>query len=465
MMRLGMGLALGASAIGAPMAIQQPAPAEPFVRPNVIIIETDDMRMDDLQAMPNTRELLGGTNGARYTNSYVSTPLCCPSRASLLTGQYGHNIGVYDNLGSNGGVGAFDDSSTLATWLNPTYQTVMVGKYMNEFGSGAADGTPPGYVPPGWDYFTATTGDGMGNYTDFDVNTNGTVSHVTDRYQTTFFGNRMVDQVATRIGGDPLFMWASFHAPHAGGGDGPDTYVPLTRQYRGSSQVGLPSSPAVNERIVSDKPPWVRALPRLTQTQLDGIVTHRRERRDALMYVDDQVAQIVGAVEAAGELDNTVFMFTSDNGFMLGEHRIAEDKTLPYMEAARVPLLIRGPGFTPGVHAEPVSNVDIAPTVAAVAGVTPGHSVDGMSLLDPVPADRPILLEYLGDDDGHPYSSVIQNRSQYTEYDGDKELYDLAADPWQLQNRVGDTTLRSDRRTLAAELDRLRNCAGEECLP
>ena len=453
-----------AAVVGAPAVTTSGSAADAAQdQPNVIVIMADDMRTDDLAVMPQTRRLLP----ANYSNAYVSTPLCCPSRASFLSGQYPHNNGVWYNRGPHGGAGAFDDASTLATWLDPTYQTVMIGKYLNLFGSGETDGTPPGYVPPGWDHMAALTQPSSGNYTDFNVNVNGSIRHVENGYQTTYFGDRMVQQIQTRIGSDePLFMWGSFFAPHTGSGDGPDRYVVLTQKYRGTSRVGLPTSPAVDEAKVGDKPPWIRTLPRLGDKARNRIIQHRRERRDSLMYVDDQIARVVAAVRAAGELDNTVIVFTSDNGFMLGEHRIELGKIYPYREAARVPLLIRGPGFTAGTHTDPVSNVDLAPTIAALADVIPGHVVDGRSLLNPVAANRPLLVEFLQPgvvEKILPYASVIRGRWQYTDYGTARELYDLDVDPWQQNNRIGANL--PVKQTLRDQLAQLRNCVGVQCLP
>ena len=447
-----------------------PEPAEQQ-RPNVVVIMTDDMRVDDLAAMPQTRQLLGGDNGARYTSAYASTPLCCPSRATFLTGQYSHNNGVHDNLGADGGMDALDDSSTLPVWLQRGgYQTVMIGKYLNGYGT-PEDGVEDTYIPPGWDHWAGLPDDTVNNYTDFDVTVGsstpdaagvGETKHVANGYQTWNLTSRAVNRIGSSVPAEqPMFMWLNFFAPHDGGGDFPHRFVPAEPQYRGDSRVGLPASPAVDEFRVNDKPPWIRDLPRLTAGQESDIVTQRRERRDSLKSVDDSVGRVVDALRASGELDNTVIVFTSDNGWMLGEHRIGAGKVFPYLEAAEAPLLIRGPGFTPGVHSEPVSNVDLAPTIAALAGATPGLPVDGMPLTDPIPADRPILIEFLGDHPADlgmpPYSGVIQNGEVYIEYTtGARELYDMTEDPSQQRNLAGDASQRAVRQDLAATLDHLR---------
>ena len=479
MIRLGIGGAIAATVTAATLAVPgevEEARAAAPTPPNVIVIMTDDMRVDDLAEMPKTRRLLAGTNGANYTKAHVTTPLCCPSRATFLTGQYAHNNGVYDNAGPNGSVDSLDDTSTLPVWLQSAgYRTVMFGKYLNGYGL-PSDGTAATYVPPGWDHWAALSHRTMSNYTDFDItvgsstpdaSSTGAIEHVANGYQTWNFTGRAVSRIRASVPLDqPMFMWLSLFAPHPGAGDFPHQSVPAEPKYQGTSTVGLPTSPAVDEARIADKPPWIKALPRLTDRDKARIVTHRRERRNALRSVDDSVSRVVDALRDAGELDNTVIIFTSDNGLMLGEHRITHWKTVPYLEAARVPLLIRGPGFTSGTRTEPVSNVDLAPTVADVSGVTPTLPVDGISLLGPIGANRPILLEYLGDPVpiGMPaYGSVIQGRWQYSTYETSQELYDLADDPWQLQNRIGDPSTVDVRQRLAVILAELRDCAGQSC--
>lgn len=454
-----------------------PAPTSP---PNVIVIMTDDMRKDDLGAMPQTVELLGGNNGARYANAYVSTPLCCPSRATFLTGQHSHNHGVYTNVAEHGAVDALDDSSTLPVDLQRGgYRTVFLGKYLNGYGT-PSDGVAADYVPPGWDHWVGLPKPTTSNYTDFDVTVGssgsdapgvGEIHHVADGYQTWNFTSRALSQIET-IGQSeqPAFMWLSFFAPHGGQGDYPSVKVPVPPKYRGMTDIGLPESPAVDEVEIADKPAWIEGLPRLSAEDEQLILTQRRERRDALRVVDDSIAKLVDALRETGELDNTVIVFTSDNGYMQGEHRIAKEKTVPYLEAARVPLLVRGPGFTAGTHAEPVSNVDLAPTFTDLAGATSERTMDGVSLLDPIPADRPILVEFLGAGQvgdwswTRNYSSVIQSGTQYVEYEQGRELYDLVDDPWQLRNRVAQPTMRSMRQDYRGLLAELRDCVGAECL-
>jgi|SoiMethySBSTD1v2_1073268.scaffolds.fasta_scaffold193136_2 N-acetylglucosamine-6-sulfatase len=467
MIRFTVGAVVTATTLAAPQAIGEhaQAQADPPAPPNVIMIMTDDMRVDDLVALPKTEQLLGVPgNGADYTHAYVSLPLCCPSRATFLTGRYAHNHGVWDNDGTNGGFNAFDDSNTLPIWLqNAGYQTVMLGKYLNRYGYPGSRGGPT-YEPPGWTSWSALTGPSVWNYRNFNVNVNGTVQEVRNNYQTTDFTRRAVQEIRSRVASsDPMFMWLSLVAPHNANG-GP--HVPAEPKYAGTSNVGAPKSAAFNEADVTDKPSWIQKLPRLSRNDQQQVIRLRRQRRDALRSVDDTVEKVVNELRTDGELDNTVIMFTTDNGFLLGEHRVHHDKRYPYEESVQVPLLIRGPGIDPGVHTEPVSNVDLAPTIADLAGVTPGLNVDGMSMLDSIPNDRPLLLESPKPwaDAGMPaYAGVRQGRWRYIDYGQSSELYDLEGDPWQLRNRISDPSLNQTKADLAAALNGLRDCAGQQC--
>lgn len=460
---------IAASAPGAATTSVIAAPA----RPNVIVIMTDDMRKDDLQAMPTTRHLLSAQDGlgATYSNFYVTLPLCCPSRATFLTGQFPHNHGVWDNVGDHGGFPAFDDSEALPAWMQAAgYRTAFLGKYFNGYGVGDSID----YIPPGWDSFAGLVGEygQWTNYRDFDINRNGELVQKRSDYQTTDFTTRALYQIRQMSSQPPMFMWLSMLAPHVDASQrakdgGYSVWAP--KKYR-TSTAGKPKSAAFDEADVSDKPSWIRSQPRLTDAKEAAIVRERRERQNALHVVDESVGRIIAALRAQGELGNTLIMFTSDNGYMLGEHRVTTGKMYPYEESARQPLLMRGPGVTPGVHREPALNVDLASTIASAAAATPTRPVDGVDLLGSPPSmARPLLLESPKADvrPGLPsYAGVVEDGWQYLEYgDGQKELYNLAADPWQQRNRIAAPGLADVRQRLAAELDRLRDCAGEGCRP
>lgn len=434
--------------------------------PNIIVVMVDDMRMDDLAAMPQARKLVGAADGhgATYTNSYASNPLCVPSRASFLSGQYAHNHRVSDNTEPDGGWEAFDDSDTLPMWLQEVgYQTVMIGKYLNQYGMTQL-GNDPTYVPPGWDSWGALVGNWL-NYHAFDVNMNGTVRHVSDVYSTSNFTGRAKAQLNNRLpAARPVFMWLSFVAPHT---DGSHVSVPAAPKYEGDSTVGAPDSAAFNEVDVDDKPRWIQNRALLTRVEIDNAIRLRRERRDALRSVDDSVAQIVATLRQHGELANTVLIFMSDNGYMLGEHRIRSGKRFPYQESAAVPLLIRGPGVPTGLVPRMVVNVDVTATICDITGASPaGHQLDGLSLLAPLPAGqkRAILLEKTAaSGDPPPFAGVRAGNWLYVDYGAARELYDVATDPDQTTNKVGNPDHADIQHSLAATLDTLRHCRGNSC--
>lgn len=443
------------------------APAVEQGKPNVVVIMVDDMRTDDLAAMPKTRRLLGADGaGATYTNAYATLPLCCPARATFLSGQYPHNHGVWDNEMPHGGLAAFDESDTLPVWMQAAgYQTVMAGKYLNGYGS--ADGVPATHVPVGWDSWAALVGGlpRVHNYNDFDVNRNGAIQRIRGGYQTWNFTGRAVSQLNQRLpSADPTFLWLSYMAPHEDYTDD-GQFVEVAPKYQGRSTVGAPKSAAFNERVVGDKPSWVKSLPKLSEAQVADMVQWRRERRDSLRSVDDGVARVVRTLREHGELDNTVLMFVSDNGYLLGEHRLPGRKRFPYEESIAIPLLVRGPGLPTGVRREPVVNVDLAATIADIAGVgLTTHPLDGWSLQTPPPMDRPVLLESPKDFDPVPaYAGVRVGSWTYLEYASTRELYNATGDPGQTRNRIGDPSLRSKKIGLSGILDRLRDCVGAEC--
>lgn len=434
--------------------------------PNIIVVMVDDMRVDDLAAMPQAKKLVGAADGlgATYTNSYASYPLCVPSRSSFLSGQYAHNHGVIGNTEPDGGWQAFDDSDTLPMWLQRVgYQTVMIGKYLNQYGQTQL-GNDPTYIPPGWDSWAALVGNWL-NYHAFDINMNGTVRHVTRAYSTSNFTGRAKIQLNNRLpSGQPLFMWLSFVAPHT---DGSNVRVPVAPKHEGESTVGAPDSAAFNEADVDDKPRWIKNRSLLTQAEIDKVIRLRRERRDAMRSVDDSVAQIVATLRQHGELANTVLIFMSDNGYMLGEHRIRSGKRYPYEESAAVPLLVRGPGLPTGQIPRMVVNVDVTATICDISGASPaGHQLDGLSLLAPLPAGRKraILLENTADGGNPPpFAGVRAGNWLFVDYDVTRELYDLATDLDQTTNRAGDPDLADVQQSLAATLAKLRHCNGRSC--
>src|SRR3954462_11111863 len=368
---------------------------------NVIFILTDDMTSSELAAMPNVQSLIGA-QGTTFNRAYASFPLCCPSRATMLSGQYMHNHGVRGNFPPNGSWFKFrsHESSDLPVWLKQDgYYNVHIGKYMN--GYSLVDGTLP--VPPGWDeWYGKVSEDAL--YFDYNL-IEKTAPTATPRitfygdqatdYQTDVFRDRAVDFVNdSAVGRQPFWLNLWFNSPH-----GP--FDPAPRDLFRLAGTALPKLPASNEKDISDKPKWLRRQlkKRLTKKQVKVIANERLRQQEQLISVDEAVGELVQALQTKGILDDTYIIFASDNGFFRGEHRVASGKYLPYEPSARVPLLIRGPGIPHGgVSDELVWNGDIAQTIDQIASGSENSSVDGRSLLpyaeNPVlRSTRPILLE------------------------------------------------------------------------
>jgi len=447
-------------------------------RPNILFILTDDMRASDLHYMPNTRNLLE-KHGEKFTNAWVTRSLCCPSRATILRGQYVHNHKVWTNVSPSGGFWRFYDrgleNSTIATWLDDAgYDTVLIGKYLNPYGLDR-DGNyaPSTYVPPGWDRWYVWEGIYRGTQLKYDINENGRIvtyyrseTHDTDLYAQT--AEHFIRQTA---GGRPLFMHLSPNAPHD-----PAYFAP--RHANEFSNTPLPKPPSFNENAISDKPTWVRNRPLLTSTDVQHLTKLYGDRLRALKSVDEMVGRLVDALKDTGELSNTYIFFTSDNGIYLGEHRLTH-KGAAYNASPHVPLLVRGPGVPQGVtRSEIVLNNDLAPTFADLGGAKVPSFVDGRSLepllttSSPAPSWRTsFLVEHRRSQEKQEdvriipnYDAVRTSRYNYVEYPttGEKELYDLKTDPYELANiyESAPPTLLSDLKT---KLGALKSCAGAEC--
>jgi N-acetylglucosamine-6-sulfatase len=444
-------------------------------RPNVVVIETDDQTVADLASMPLTQRLIGD-EGVTFRNSFVSLSQCCPSRATFLTGRYAHNHGVRSTEPPYGGFHAFDDAETLAVWLRRAgYDTALIGKYMNQYGK-----DEPGYVPPGWTDWHGLLGPSAYNYRVFDADEDGRVRHYEQAYKTDVLTARSEAFVREAAGaGRPFFLWTTYVAPHIG--DPPDAFLPRRFETASPSPLFLntftgatmPTTPAFDERDVSDKPAPIRARPRLGPRERAILTEVWRRRQQSLQSVDQGVRRIVRALERAGALGDTLLVFTSDNGYLIGEHRIRESKVLPYEPSIRVPLLMRGPGLPHGeTRDQLVWNGDLAPTILEATGATPAWEPDGMSVLpfvrDPATrSGRAILLEGPPDlrHGGAPRFTGLRTPDElYVEYqDGETELYDLRRDPYELQNLAGSPALAGRQRDLAARLARLRGCQGAGC--
>jgi arylsulfatase A-like enzyme len=445
-----------------PGAAQDPSATPAVSQPNIVFIIADDLDLRSLDAMPKIPKLLGEA-GTTFSRAYVAAPSCCPSRASIFRGQYPHNHGVVQNKPPDGGFEEFfergNESSTIATWLKGAgYRTALVGKYLNNY---PLD-DDPSYVPPGWDEWYGYIDEGKyfswvlsehGEWVEYGRDPDDYESDVLARKAVTF-----IEESATA--GEPFFLYLAPHAPHA-----PSTAAPRHQGEFPDAQA--PRTPAFNEADVSDKNRWVKKLPLLTPAQIAMIDRVHRARLRSLLSVDDLVETVIATLAETGTLENTYVVFTSDNGYDLGDHRLLTGKGTPYETAIHVPLLVRGPGVPAGrVDERLVVNTDFGPTFAELAGIKPPEFVDGRSLLpvlhgDDVPWRQAVLSEITTK--FHVLTLTDRAYIAYGELDGNRELYDLVADPYQLENLAADRDREAEVEALHAWVTALASCTAAEC--
>jgi arylsulfatase A-like enzyme len=452
--------------------------AEAGSRPNFVVVMTDDQDVASLEVMANVRGLLV-EEGVRFANSFVSLPVCCPSRATFLSGRYAHNHGVLLADPDPTQEEWVDkarrlEKHTLALWLQEAgYSTALVGKYMNGYGD--FDRTE---IPPGWDEWISPAGErSIYGYEDFTLNENGELAEYAgeESYQTDVLTDRAVDVIDRSAGEKPFFLYVAYVAPHIGRGGSrycAGSARPAVRHQGAFEGVEVPQPPSFGEDDVSDKPEHVQDEPDLDEDATEDLSRAHRCRLESLLAVDEGVGRIVDALAEREELDDTVVIFTSDNGWLAGQHRLRASKFFPYEESVRVPLIMRGAGGDAGSEVvAPALNVDLAPTILELAGAEPDIALDGFSLLPALEGgelpDRDLLFEgyYSNATTGfvteRHYAAIRQGQWQYTEYRSEeKELYDLAADPYQLENMAGDPEYADIESQLAAALEELADCAG-----
>jgi N-acetylglucosamine-6-sulfatase len=423
-------------------------------KPNIILILTDDQRADSLGVMPNVRRLLAA-RGVTFTNAFTTTSLCCPSRTSTLTGQYSRHTDVLSNWPPDGGAPAFHDGSTVATWLHRAgYTTGLVGKYLNQY-----ELLGRRYIPPGWDEWDVYASQPELNYYGgYTLNENGSLVRygtLPVDYSTPVLTRKAVQFLRTAP--QPFFLYFAPNAPHL-------PSLPLPREKGRLKAAAVSEPPSYDEADVSDKP-WGGGVRPFTPSIDRWLLRLHRHMLESLLPVDRSVDQIVTALEERDALANTMIVFTSDNGYMLGEHRLAE-KGWPYEESIRVPLIIRGPWGASAARTDShlVLNIDLAPTFASLAGVRPGLREDGSSLI-PLLANRgtrwrdAFVVEYLGRQwNGGPprFEAIRTERYLYVEYrNGWRELYDFSADPYELVNLAQGPGALALRSGLAKQLHAL----------
>ncbi len=464
--------------------------------PNIIVILTDDLGLAELTYMPRLKEYLAD-QGMTFSNFFVATSLCCPSRASILRGQYPQNTSVHTNAPPHGGFQTFfglgKEDETVAVWLQQAgYRTGLIGKYMNGYPHTA----PMTYIPPGWDEFVAyhenSNNEELLRYYEYSLNVNGTLEKYGTRvkeYSTDVFTRHAQRFIESSLEtSQPFFLYFATHAPHL-----PST--PARRDSRLFPSERAPRSPSFNEADVSDKPAHIRSMQRLGKRAIASLDREFRNRIRSLQAVDRSIAKLVGLLQERHALDNTYIFFSSDNGYHLGEHRLRSGKTLPYEEDLRVPLIVRGPQIPINVTASRLAvNIDLAPTWLELANAT-AQDLDGRSLVPllhakPIASWRNSFGFSFGKYEFEPsgaaaapspnYVASLETRISkgqsipfyiglrscaysFVEYStGELELYDLRADPYQLQN-IASAASRWLIQQLRQRARALASCQADTC--
>jgi N-acetylglucosamine-6-sulfatase len=485
----------------------------PDTRPNILFILTDDLDKATIAYMPKLKALLQ-TQGTELSKFVINVPLCCPSRSSILLGQYSQNTQILTNAKVNGGYQTFhalgyEDKNIATDLQNSGYQTVLIGKYLN----GYPKTVETTYVPPGWtEWYSPAVGNPYREY-GYSLNENGKLVKYGEEpkdYLEDVLANKAVDFIQRNsTTGRPFFMFLSTYAPHAPAN-------PAPRHSNLFTDIVIPRSPSFNEADVSDKPESVKIHALRSVEYIAIIDALFLKRIQSIQSVDEMLERVVSTLQTIGQLNNTYIIFTSDNGFHMGEHRMMPGKQLPYEEDIIVPFFVRGPGIPNGViQTELIGNIDLAPTFAEIAdislsdqSVSPAY--DGRSFLSiiqgkPVPNDwrkaylvqrwralatddegvnnnnnlnllgfvgygvlePPDLSEYMDVfgkiTDTLPFSGIRTQDYLYVEYDiGDKELYDLRVDPYEMNNLVASAD-PIFLQQMSNWLAQVKICAGNNC--
>ena len=447
------------------------AQAGPGGRPNIVFILTDDLSWNLVQFMPHVLKMQ--RDGVTFSNYFVTDSLCCPSRSSIFTGRFPHDTGIYRNTGVDGGYLAFrnrgHEAATFATALSAAgYHTAMLGKYLNGY-------LPVKHAPaPGWKSW-AVAGNGYPEF-HYNLNESGRIVRFGDEpadYLTDVLSAlavRFIEQAA----GMPFLIEVATFAPHA-------PYTPAPRDAAALPTVRAPRTPAFDAAPDAEAPAWLARQPQLTAADVALIDRAFRKRAQSVLAIDAMIGALQAAVAAIGGENNTYFVFSSDNGYHMGEHRLMPGKMTAFDTDIHVPMIVTGPGVPAGVTVdEIVDNVDLCSTFTELGSAAAPASVDGRSLVpllhgQKVPPWRQVaLIEHRGphkdptDPDapsprgGNPttYEAIRARASVYVEYaDGEKEFHDLAADPHELHNTFSSLSA-ADKTTLGAMLAAMKNCHG-----
>ena len=483
-------------------------------RPNIVVVMADDMRVDDLRFAPRLRRLVA-RRGLTFENSFSEYPLCCPARASFLTGSYAHNHRVWSHV-RPWGYQSFDDSRTLATSLRRSgYRTGFIGKYLNGYGPDRSrvSGEPSWrYEPRGWsDWRAAFENPGVrgirgGTYYYFNTpyNVNGRVDNrYAGRYQTNVVGD-FSTSMARRFGSrrKPFFMYVNYVAPHHGApreADDPRDVVDRKgerREFQTPARpdwvkgrfdrvvhraAGLPRGGGPAEADVSDKPPYIRRLPEPNRRERRAMREVTRQRAESIFVMDQQVARLIRKLRRTGEWSNTVFMFTSDNGYFQGEHRMRDGKIIGHEPSLRVPFLVTGPGMRGNgddgrKRYDPITTVDVSATILDIANARPPRVADGVTRLPTMRGGdkgwtTPVMHEsiHTGGERGDGFNDirtaigVRTARYSMLRYRNGAELYDLKEDPLQNHSVWRSEDYATVRRDLLDVWQRMKDCRGGVC--
>jgi arylsulfatase A-like enzyme len=497
------GLACAAQALAGDQSSAQSG-SEPPPPPNFVVIMTDDQSASTMteRFMPRTFDLLVRP-GTSFRNFVVTTPICCPSRATFYTGQYAHNNGVFQN--DPGYEALKDKQNVLPVWLQEAgYRTALVGKFMH----GYEDAVDPASTPaPGYDDWFGML---VNSYYRYVISDNGVperFGRAPQDYATSVINHRAVNLIHEYAeAGDPFFIHVSHVAPHSHRTKGSicdNAAQPAPRDVTRYSRAVFPDPPppSFNEENVLDKPPFIDRLRRLTPADIQEIRRKYRCGVASLRHIDRGVKQIVDALDETGELTNTVVVLTGDNGYFEGQHRLRRGKGLPYEESIVQPLVMRIPsrylsdGGAVQTVSEMTSNIDLAPTLLDLAGAEPCtadgecRTLDGRSLVPLLEGDasgfgrRGVLIEYRAprgnggrqaeggaceyaairtQEDLYARYTVIENDAGDCVADLEVEHYDLTTDPFELENLFPGPTpeLEQEEDDLRARVAALQRCAG-----
>ncbi|MBU6311309.1 MAG: sulfatase, partial [Actinomycetales bacterium] len=479
----------------------------PQRRPNFVIIQTDDMMVEDLKVMPGVQALIA-RQGATFNQMLTPFALCCPSRASMMTGCYPHNTNVNGNFPPDGGFVPWEETNGeafTAYWLQEAgYHTVHIGKYINGYGQ---YNRPVLKTPSGWTEWYGTSDPstyqmygyrmnepgGSKVYGDFYVE--DPANYGTDVYTAKALG--VIKREAQNPG--PFMMQVAYLAPHVEtipltDGSWKDSWADIDKPEAGSGisiqsipprpaarhanllpDIPLTKDPSFNEADRSDKQSFVRNLAPLSEEKIQDLTEDNRTRKLSLLAVDEGVTAIVAALRRTNQLDNTYIIFMGDNGYMLGQHAISYGKYFPYEPALRIPALIRGPGIPRNTIVEGMTfEIDIAPTVLELAGVKATRPIDGLSLVPRLTQERPLPQRTLLLSSGPQQSASgaalplfdgvrTQRYAWWVYEDGFEEMYDLIKDPYQLESVAYDPAYLKTKLALVGEWNRLKDCQGSEC--